>query len=107
MHQSDNGKRQVIRMIVRDQLFPRMKFVNKHELQYSMEAGTVCHFVMTRLAANYSEQSLQERIEFWNDYKTVVMRKLTQQRNNCIQCINNVTKGKQPFSFIFHITQIY
>ncbi len=84
-------------MIVRDQLFPRMKFVNKHELQYSMEAGTVCHFVMTRLAANYSEQSLQERIEFWNDYKTVVMRKLTQQRNNCIQSINNVTKGKRPF----------
>lgn len=93
MQQSDNGKRQVIRMIVKNELFPRMKFVNKHELQFSMESGTVCQFLMTRLAATYGEHSLQEQVEFWNEHKTVVMTKLTQQRNNCIQSINNVTKG--------------
>ena len=93
LKQSDNGKRQVLRQIVRDQLFPKMKFLNKHELQFSMESGSVCHFVMTRLTASYGEQTLQEKMEFWNDYKQVVMTKLTQQRKNCIQSINNVTKG--------------
>ena len=99
MNQSDNGKRQVIRMIVRDQLFRRMKFANKHELQYSRDSGTICNFVMTRLNATYDDHTLQEQIEFWNEYKSVVMAKLTQQRNNCIQSINNVTKGK-PSAFL-------
>ena len=93
MKQSDNGKRQVLRQIVRDQLFPKMKFINKHELQFSMDPGSVCQFVMTRLTASYGEQTLQQRMEFWNEYKQVVMTKLTQQRNNCIQSLNNVTKG--------------
>ena len=93
LKQSDNGKRQVLRQIVRDQLFPKMKFVNKHEMQFNMDPGSVCQFVMTRLTASYGEQTLQEKMEFWNEYKQVVMTKLTQQRNNCIQSINNVTKG--------------
>ena len=93
MKQSDNGKRQVLRQIVRDQLFPKMKFLNKHELQFNTETGSVCHFVMSRVTASYGEETLQERMEFWNEHKQIVMTKLTQQRNNCIQSINNVTKG--------------
>ena len=107
MNQSDNGKRQVLRMIVRDQLFPRMKFVNKHELQFSMDTGSVCHFVMTKLTDSYGKHSLQEKMEFWNEYKNVVMTKLTQQRNNCIQSINHVTKGKHCVSFAFDISQLH
>ena len=94
MKQSDNGKRQVLRQIVRDELFPKMKFVNKHESQFNLDPGSVCHFVMRRLTASHGEQTLQEKTEFWNECKHVVMTKLTQQRNNCIQSMNNVTKGK-------------
>ena len=91
MKQSDAGKRQVLTTIVREELFSRVKFVNREDLKYSLSPGTICHFVLERLVA--CSNSDWDKAEFWGDCKQLVIKKITDQRNNCIQAINAVTKG--------------
>ena len=79
---------------MRDELFARVKFVNKNDLKYSTKSGTICQFVMSRLVACSNTNWEDDKVEFWTDCKQLVLKKITDQRNNCIQAINAVTKGK-------------
>lgn len=94
MAQSQAGRRHVLISIVRDHLFSRMKFVNKTQLRYSRSRGTVCQFVLQRLVQCTSNNWGQEKAEFWDECKNLVQKKLTEQRNNCIQAINKIATGE-------------
>ena len=94
MKQSHMGRQQVLTTIVREELFPRVKFVNREDLKYSKQHGTVCEFVLNRLVACTNNDWDSEKAEFWAECKQLVVKKITDQRNNCIQAINAVTKGR-------------
>ena len=56
-----------VQNIVVSDLFPRIKFLNKNkDLEYSLEEGTICYFVLKKCQLNYD--SNQEEI-LWEKAK--------------------------------------
>ena len=84
-------EKQTIYNVCTNELFPRVKFLNKeHDLQYSEDVKSICHFVMSRCNLG----SMVDRKAWWNDHKQDVNYQITQQRNNKIAALRWAFYGK-------------
>lgn len=100
LNQSTEGIDYVLKSLVRDVLFSKIKFVSKPELAYSEKKGSICQFVMGQLAG-FNHISTTDMVTFWSKNVPKIHRALTVQRNNSIQAINRVTKGTLTHSLYF------
>ena len=84
--------RHTIYNIVANDLFPRIKFLNKEkDLNFSMEKGSVCHYVFHLGKLTYrknQEAALWERAKKW------IMRSIAKLRSDKCSAIRNAFYGK-------------
>ena len=84
-------EKQTIYNVCTNELFPRVKFLNKeHDLQYSEDAKSICQFVISRCNLG----SMVDKQAWWRNNKKEVNNQITQQRNNKIAAMRWVFYGK-------------
>ena len=84
--------RHTIYNIVANDLFPRIKFLNKEkDLNFSMEKGSVCHYVFHLGKLTYRKN--QEAV-LWERAKKWIMRSIAKLRSDKCSAIRNAFYGK-------------
>ena len=76
----------VLQNIARKELFARVKFISKMQLNYSEKEKSICGFVMNQIHA-FKDKPAEWKHEYWGNYQKIVLRAHTQQRNNCVKSI--------------------
>ena len=75
-----NYNETMIKLYVRDSLFPRVKFiVYDDELDWSANDKSICHQCLVHLNLITSE----DRVQFWSRWKREVERQVAVRRNHC------------------------
>ena len=90
--QQERAFRYTVHCIVANNLFPRIKFLDKtKDLEFSMEEGTICHYVFHMCNLKYDI----ERMEYiWGKARKWVLSSITRLRSDKCTAIRNAFYGK-------------
>ena len=76
----ESYNKHAVQNIVMSDLFPKIQFLDKwRDLEYSLEEGTICYFVLKKCQLNYD--SNQEEI-LWEKAKKQIMFHITRLRSD-------------------------
>jgi hypothetical protein len=98
MNQSRRGSAAAFSMAVKDNLFPKLKFLKgtNASLDFSMDQTSICGYL--RLCCGVSENDAHQ---WWDDHRAMLKNIHTDFRNNKIKCIKQQFNGK----FILYLLQ--
>ena len=91
MNTSKRGNTSAFAIVVRDKLFPKVKFIGgtNTSLEYSTEPTSICGFM--RVHCNVA---LNHAYHWWEEHCTMVKMIHTECRNNKIKNIKHIFTGK-------------
>ena len=81
----DSFTRTSIKTIVKQQLFPRKKFISQKEL--SFQHDNKCKVAISSFILDKLRVPIERRFRFWNTYKVIVHSQILETRSNRIHNI--------------------
>ena len=84
--QGQFGHNLVLKSVIKNHLFPKVKFINKHlDLAFNQEEGSICHLMFQW--CNSLQEPVVNECQFWNLNLSNIKTLHSQHRNNVIKRI--------------------
>ena len=97
--QGQFGHNLVLKSVIKNHLFPKVKFINKHhDLAFNQEVGSICYSIFQW--CDSLQESVLDKYQFWTSNLSNIQTLHSQHRNNVIKRIRNISNGKQCMSVI-------
>ena len=97
--QGQFGHNLVLKSVIKNHLFPKVKFINKHhDLAFNQEVGSICYSIFQW--CDSLQESVLNKYQFWTSNLSNIQTLHSQHRNNVIKRIRNISNGKQCMSVI-------
>ena len=93
MLQGQTGFKMVLKNIIRENLFPKVKFIKKeNDLLFDEDASSICGCILKWF--NFERKQMNFKYKFWSANQDNVDKYFTQHRNNKIKKFKRQAKGK-------------
>ena len=88
---------ETIKRVIRDELFPRVKFLNHRDMFFSTNERTICGIILGRLKGSIeSDQSQERQMLYWEKVvKPMLPKTIGRKRNNMVRRIKDKYRGEE------------